>query len=85
MELDLGKRTVFKVKFDGKTHDMRKPTVAEVGLLDAKMKEAGGEVSQLDVTKEFLHQLGMPMEVLNALEVEQFGKLLDGVTGIKKN
>lgn len=86
MDLDLGKRTIFRVKFEGKTYDVRKPSVKEVGLFNRKLKEAGNdEYSQLDATKAWVSSLGMPEEVIEQLEMEQFNTLLETVSGLKKN
>jgi len=86
MDLDLGKRTVFKVKYEGETYDVKKPSVKEVSLFNRKLKEAGkDEYAQLDATKAWISGLGMPANVIEELEMEQFNLLLESISGLKKN
>ena len=84
MELDLGKKTVYKVKLEGETYEVKKPSVREISSFNKKIKDVDA-TDQFDITKDWVASLGMPSEVVEDLEMDQFTQLLDMVSGLKKS
>lgn len=80
------KRTELKVKLDGNVHSLRKPTVVEVEGLNLKIdKLEKNSVESFKLMKSFVSEMGMPEDVIDGMETDQFVTLVEYITGSKKN
>ncbi len=71
---------------DGSTREfyIRKPLVSEQEEFSEKFEQASGVKEQNDLTREFLSSLGLDMEFLKTLDIDQASQIMEGVTGFLK-
>lgn len=84
LDLNLEKKTVYKVGIYGKEYDLRKPTVKEAEQMRKAVKAAGDE-PQLEIFSKFLAHLGLPQDVVESMEMDHFVKLTEFLLAGKKN
>lgn len=83
--MDLSPKTI-QVKLLDKMYPIRRASVMEVRLASKKMKAAGEDVDKiLELQAGIIEKCGMPKEVIETLDMEQFTDLSECVMGSKKN
>ena len=75
MDIDLGQRSAFKVKYDGAVYTLREPTVKETLSLSESTE------SDKTFVLKFLVSLGLPEDVANALEISKVQILMEALVG----
>lgn len=83
--LDLGDSTL-PIRIFGQDIDLRKPSIAEVFDNESKIKSAENDSKKLiDVMEKFITSLGMPDDVAKKMSLEHYEKLMNHLSGSKKN
>lgn len=69
----------------GTDYMINKPSVGQIRKVQqaSKTKDESG-LTHLDIMNRFMIDLGLPEDVLNDMELEDWGDLVDFVTGTKK-
>lgn len=75
MDIDLGAKSVFNVKYNGATYSLREPTVKET--LSLSESTEGDKTFVL----KFLVSLGLPEEVASSLEISKVKVLMEALVG----
>ena len=78
--LDLGTRSVLKVKIEGEAYDLHAPTVSQTEKFQKELK--GQEDDQMGAFMSLLEELGLPKTITQKLDVVQVRKLSDGLLGM---
>lgn len=84
--LEISKKTI-SVKFNDKVYDLNKCSAFEAKEMFKKMKKIDQEkeVDKLmELQWDLLEKSGAPQEMLEALDLEQFGLLTNEIMGVKK-
>lgn len=74
-------RHVFKFKLDGVEYNVKHPTVSDIEIFEAQAKDD----ASVETTIKFLEQLGLEASVARSMEVEHLTKLVEVISGSKKN
>lgn len=78
MVLDLGSKTVYEVKYEGRVFSLREPTAKDINdYQKAGEGEAGQSVENL---LDFLNSLGLPKEVGEELGMSKLQMLTEHLT-----
>lgn len=83
--LDLGAKTVYEIKYDGKTYQLKEPTARDINNYQKASKENEGK--ELENLLNFLNDLGLPKEIgeeLGLSKIEKLSKYLIGEFSEKK-
>lgn len=83
--LDLGERTKAVVKAQGQELTLCIPTGKQLRDMSKKLKTCKEELGQFEVMKEFFVDLGLTDKFIDDLEMDQLVKLVEYVSGVKKN
>lgn len=81
--LEIKQKTKLTVKIYDQSYEMNKPTFSQVANMQLKIEEEG-EKKALFIMRDFIHALGLPLEVIDELEVDQVISLIQYVSGDKK-
>lgn len=85
MDIEIKERTKVKALIYGKTVELSKPTVGQIEKMQTEMKSAKDTgVSEMTVMKNFASTIGLPVDVCDTLEVDQFLELVEKLTATKK-
>lgn len=82
MELEL-KRKKMKVTVYGSAYDVAVPTVEQVEAYEDKLKTLVGR-DAMNAMKEFIADLGIPVEVTNKMDNDDFITLIGFISNPKK-
>lgn len=82
-DLVFKKRGVINVEIYGDTFKVRKPSLLEVEEIGDKFSKLE-PTQQNQKTKEFLENLGIPMDVLNSMDADHYIALCEGILNPKK-
>lgn len=77
------KRKVINVSVDGNEHKLCIPTAKQVYEFEQKMK-ANDQAKYFDLIKDFMNELGLPMDLIDSLDIITLGELVDMLVGKKK-
>jgi hypothetical protein len=80
MELE---KTVAEIKVYGESVKLTLPSVSMWEEYQEVMK--AGELSEFKASQDFLVKCGMPSELVKELELAHIGKLINFLSGVKKN
>jgi hypothetical protein len=75
------KRKVFKFSVDGKSFEVKHPTVR--AIQDFKNKQKNED--DLEPALDMLENLGLPKEVAYELEPDHLNVIIENIAGAKKN
>lgn len=82
MELKL-QRTVLKLDIYGNLFEIAKPTYAFAKEWQAKVKDMSEE-EVASYTVELLQSFGIPKDIIESLEIEHLGMIIEAIFGAKK-
>lgn len=80
---EIKEKTKLKLSIYGQEYEISKPTYGQTSLLQEKLK-GDGEKNSMSVMKEFVSELGLPTEVIDAMELDHFLALVEHISGSKK-
>jgi hypothetical protein len=79
VNIDLGAKKKANVVYDGKTYPIDFPSIMQVdGFMDMLKKNKGKEHKAF---QSFVISLGLPEDVSQRLDLDQYRKLADGLMG----
>jgi len=78
MEIDLGGKVVFKVRYDGNTYELNEPTGYDIQSLQKDLKDDSDNIKPF---LGFVTKLGMPEDIAKGLGVTKIKKLANGLIG----
>lgn len=85
MDIEIKERTKVKALIYGKEILLSKPTVGQIEKMQMEMKSAAEKgLTEVTVMKNFAATIGLPTEVCEQLEVDQFLELVEKLTATKK-
>lgn len=73
-------KKTFKLSIYGQTFQMTKPTVGQAEELDSLMK-AAQDNEKLLLMRQVFDKLGMPMDFTKQMDMDDFSKLVEFITG----
>jgi hypothetical protein len=82
---EIKERTKMAVKIYGQEFQIVKPDVKQTRAVLVKINELSEPVEITTAWIDFLDSLGISREVVETMEPEHLMKLIDFVTGVKKN
>ena len=78
--------TNIPVKFQGKEYSLRFPTYEESFQYEEDLKNCGEDTKQINkVLFDYLEKLGLPSDMTKKLELGHLKKIIEFVSGSKKN
>ena len=84
-EIDLGSREVFKIKYDGKTYEVKRPSGLEVKNFTTAIQDCDKDIDkQMSASHDWLVEMGVPREILKVLDLDMYNFLLEEMAGFKK-
>lgn len=83
LDLDSKKTPVLPVKVGGKVYQVRRPTMGESRMFELAMGNKTAKTTEL--TMQFLEKLGLPLDVADALDMDQITALSDALHEKKKD
>ena len=78
MVLDLGAKTVYEVKYDGKLYSLQEPTARQINAY--QKSSSADESNTIESLLDFLSELGLPKEVGNELGISKLQMLTEHLT-----
>lgn len=81
---EIKERPKLKVSIFGVEYETARPTLGEVEAFQDKSASTPAD-KQLPLMVEFLGKLGLPVDAVKQLDVDQFMELVAFVSGSKKN
>lgn len=86
MSFTLEKKSAEKVNIYGKEYSLTKPTVRQTEKLQEDIKNSKeDESASFKLMKKWVEDLGLPGEVIMDMELDHFVKLVEHLSGSKKN
>ena len=83
LDLDSKKTPALPVKIGGKVYQVRRPTMGESRMFESEMGNKKAKTTEL--TMQFLEKLGLPIDVADALDIDQMTALSDALHEKKKD
>lgn len=83
---DLGEKEILPITIFGQDIDLEMPTMADVVEMQSAIEKAKGDktLKSFEAVKDLVIKMKMPKEVLEAMQVNHFEKLIDHVVNRKK-
>lgn len=78
MEIQLTTGTALTVVFNGTKYDLKKPNLKSLKMIEAEKKK-GTEGDMIQVMETVLVNAGMPLEIFEQLDIEQFSQIMEGM------
>lgn len=84
-EFKFNTRTKFKVHWEGEGYVCTRPSNRELVELFKKIEKCKDDADKImKLSKEFLHDCGLPPEVYDEMETEQIAELMEFINSKKK-